>query len=48
MNTNKAERLKNEIPVSGSVPENVLAYHRSEKDNNESNNDYHTKVVVHN
>jgi hypothetical protein len=40
MNTNKAEKLRNEIPVSGSVPENILSHHRMEKDNNESNHDY--------
>jgi hypothetical protein len=25
--------------------QNVLTYHRSEKDNNESNNDFQTKVL---
>jgi hypothetical protein len=42
---NKAESLRNEISVSGSVLENVLSYHKSEVDNNESNYDYQTKVV---
>jgi hypothetical protein len=34
MNTNKGEKLRNEIPISGSV-----------KDNNESNHDYQTRIV---
>jgi hypothetical protein len=45
MNTNNAERLRNEIPVSGSVPENFFSHYRSEVDNNESNPDYQTRVV---
>jgi hypothetical protein len=47
MYTNKAEKPRNEIPVSGSgsVPENVLSHHRTEVDNNESNHDYQTRVV---
>jgi hypothetical protein len=45
MNTNKTEKMRNEIPVSLSVPDNILAHHRAEKDNNESNQDYQTRVV---
>jgi hypothetical protein len=45
MDMNKAEKLRNEIPVSESVPENVLSHHKSEVDNNESNHDYQTRVV---
>jgi hypothetical protein len=40
MNTNKVEKLRNQIAVSGSVPENILSHQRAEKDNNESNHDY--------
>jgi hypothetical protein len=34
MNTNKGEKLRNEIPISGSVPENILSHYKAEQDNN--------------
>jgi hypothetical protein len=42
MNTNNPERLRNEIPVSGSVPKNIISHYKAEQDNNESNGDYQT------
>jgi hypothetical protein len=45
MNTNKGEKLRNEIPISGSVPENILSHYKTEKNNNESNHDCQTRVV---
>jgi hypothetical protein len=42
MNTNKAERMRNEIPVSGSVTENILSHHKAEKNNNEIIHHYQT------
>jgi hypothetical protein len=45
MNTNKAEKLRNEITVSGSAGENILSHHTAEKDNNKINHDFQTRVV---
>jgi hypothetical protein len=45
MNTNKAESLRNQIPISGSVPENIFSHYKAEQDNNESNGDYQTRIV---
>jgi hypothetical protein len=45
MNTNKNESLKDQTPVSGSVPENMFSHYKTEQDNNESNHDYQTRMV---
>jgi hypothetical protein len=45
MNTNKGEKLRNAIPVSGSVLENIFSHYKAEQDNNESNHDYKTRIV---